>query len=449
VTRTRRWAAAGCAAVAIAAGLGCGKKGPPLAPFVLLPGAPSNVAARRAGNDVYVTMTLPVQNVDASKPADVRRVDVYAFTATTPPSSARALELATQIATVPVAAAPAEGALSGQQPRTPVVKEAALPGATITVRDELGPDAFVPKALPALPPRTPPPASPPSSTSRPAAPAPLRRFYIAVAFSDRGRPGPQSMPAELALTAVPDAPLRLEVAYTAEEMMVSWEPAGGLIGFLLDNPLPLETLFEEAAPSPSGGSALPPGPTRYHVYRDLAPNPLELPPPAALQPVGTVVMPQPLTSGPVAEPTITEPVELTFTEPVEFDRERCYTIRAVRGTGPGAVESAPTERRCVMPVDVFAPEPPAGLSTVVREGAISLIWESSLDADVWGYVILRGTPADATLLPLNTAPVLETQFTDTTVTAGTRYVYAVVAVDSRLPVPNASAESERVEETAR
>ena len=49
----------------------------------------------------------------------------------------------------------------------------------------------------------------------------------------------------------------------------------------------------------------------------------------------------------------------------------------------------------------------------------------------------------------NAAPVLETQFTDTTVTAGTRYVYAVVAVDSRLPVPNASAESERVEETAR
>ncbi len=152
-------------------------------------------------------------------------------------------------------------------------------------------------------------------------------------------------------------------------------------------------------------------------------------------------MPQPLTLEPV--------VELTFAEPVEFDRERCYTIRAVRGTGPGAVESAPTERRCVMPVDVFAPEPPAGLSAVVREGAISLIWESSPDADVWGYVILRGTAGDATLLPLNATPVLETQFTDTTVTAGTRYVYAVVAVDSRLPVPNTSAESERVEETAR
>jgi hypothetical protein len=45
--------------------------------------------------------------------------------------------------------------------------------------------------------------------------------------------------------------------------------------------------------------------------------------------------------------------------------------------------------------------------------------------------------------------VIETQFTDTTVMPGTRYVYAVVAVDSRLPVPNISGESERIEETAR
>jgi hypothetical protein len=141
--------------------------------------------------------------------------------------------------------------------------------------------------------------------------------------------------------------------------------------------------------------------------------------------------------------------ELTFIDPVEFDRVRCYTVRAVRGFGPGAVESAPAERRCIKPVDVFAPEPPAGLSAVVREGAIGLIWEPSLDADVWGYVVLRGTSADATLQPLNAVPILETQFTDTTVTAGTRYVYAVVAVDTRLPVSNMSAESERLEETAR
>jgi hypothetical protein len=140
---------------------------------------------------------------------------------------------------------------------------------------------------------------------------------------------------------------------------------------------------------------------------------------------------------------------LTFTDTVEFDRERCYAIGAVRGAGPGAAESAPTARRCVTPVDVFPPEPPTGLSAVASEGAISLIWEASPDLDVWGYVVLRGTSADATLLPLNTAPAIETQFTDTTVMPGTRYVYAVVAVDSRLPVPNESVESARIEETAR
>ena len=424
--------------VALAANVGCGKKGPPLAPFVLLPAAPVRLAAQRAGNEVYLTLTLPAQNVDASKPGDVRRVDVYAFTATTPPPSARALELATVVATVPVAGPPAEGALAGQQPRTPEVKDAAAPGATITVRELLDADAFVAKSVPV-------PPAPPSRTPippRPQTPGALRRFYIAVAFSDRGRPGPQSAPVEVVLTAVPDAPGGFELAYTADEVLVSWEPAGGLLGFLLDNPLPLDALSDEAGPAPpSADVALPPGPTRYNVYRDLAPDPLALPAAATALPPGTVAVPRPLTPEPIAE--------LAFTDFIEFDRERCYTIRAVRGAGPSAVESVPTDRRCVTPVDVFAPEPPAGLSTVVREGAISLIWESSPDADVWGYVVLRGTAADATLLPLNAAPVLETQFTDTSVTAGTRYVYAVLAVDSRLPVPNESAESNRVEETAR
>jgi hypothetical protein len=102
-----------------------------------------------------------------------------------------------------------------------------------------------------------------------------------------------------------------------------------------------------------------------------------------------------------------------------------------------------------MAVDVFAPAPPTNLATVVRERAIDLIWESSPDTDVWGYVILRGSPGDDTLQPLNAVPVIEANFTDTMVVAGTRYVYAVLAVDMRLPVPNMSVESARVEETAR
>jgi hypothetical protein len=421
----------------MAAGVGCGKKGPPLAPYVLLPEAPTRVAAQRTGDDVYVTLTLPVQNVDKSKPADVRRVEVYAFTATTPPARARQLELATVVATVPVTAAAPEGALLGQRPRTPETKNAAQPGATITVKETLTADAFVPRSLPAAP-------VPASSAAVPVPQAPpgvLRRFYVTVAYSDRGRPGMQSVPVEVPLSAVPDAPAGLQLEYTADATVLSWQPAGGIVGFLLENAMPLETLREEDTPPAADPLALPPGPTRYHVYRTQSPDPLVLPPLAAGPPAGTVTVPRPITAAPVDE--------LTFMDSVEFDRQRCYEVRSVRGTGPGAIESAPSVRQCLMAVDVFSPAPPTNVATVVREGAIDLVWESSPDADVWGYVILRATAGDATLQPLNVAPVIETQFTDGTVTPGTRYVYAVMAVDSRLPVPNISVESERVEETAR
>ena len=436
----RQWAAAGCAGLVLVATVGCGKKGPPLAPYVLLPAAPARVAAERTGNEVYVTLALPVENIDKSKPADVRRIEVYGYTATTPPPRSRQLELATLVATVPVAAAMPEGALLGQHPRTPETKDAARPGATITVVDSLGPEAFVPRALPAPP--QPVSRTPPPSTIRPEPPGVLRRFYVTLAYSDRGRPGLPSAPVEVPLTAVPEAPSGLEVLYTADATVLSWQPAGGILGFLLDTPMPLDSLSEDdAVAAPADPLALPPGPTRYQVYRTDAPDPLVLPPPSSDRPPGTVVVPRPITAAPVDD--------LTFFDSVEFDRVRCYEVRAVRGLGPAAVASAPSERRCVSEVDVFPPAPPTSLSAVTREGGVDLIWEASPDLDVWGYVVLRGTAGDATLQPLNAAPVIETQFTDTTVMPGTRYVYAVVAVDSRLPVPNMSGESERLEETAR
>jgi hypothetical protein len=427
--------------LALAASVGCGKKGPPLAPYVLLPAAPTRIAVQREGDDVYITLTVPAQNIDASKPADVRRVEVYGFTATTPPPRARALELGTLVATVPVAAGLPEGALLGQRQRTPDTKGAARAGASITVKDTLGPDAFVPRALPAPPV---PPSRTPAAVVRVEPPPPgiLRRFYITVPYSDRGRPGQPSAPVELPLTAVPEPPYGLEVEYTGDSTVLSWQPPGGIVGFLLDNALPLEALpDDENAEVRVDPLALPPGPTRFHVYRTQAPDPLLLPSAATTPPAGTVSVPRPITGAPVDE--------LTFVDSVEFDRERCYEVRAVRGVGPGAVESVASERRCVKLVDVFAPDPPANLTTNVREGAIDLLWEPSIDTDVWGYLILRGAPGDATLQPLSAVPVIEASFTDMAVVAGTRYVYAVLAVDSRLPVPNLSAESARIEETAR
>ena len=40
-----------------------------------------DIAARRTGDAVAITFTIPSANIDESKPADIGRVDVYAYTA--------------------------------------------------------------------------------------------------------------------------------------------------------------------------------------------------------------------------------------------------------------------------------------------------------------------------------------------------------------------------------
>ncbi len=427
----------------------CGKKGPPLAPIIRIPAAVQAISARRVGSDVYVTLTIPGQNVDQSMPAEVSRVDVYAVTAVTPPARGRFLERAALVASVPVTPP-----VRPDEPPAAVSTPGATQGAPITIRDTLEPgDLAVSPPLPAA--VTPAgaatavlpgglaPAAPPSG--------PLRRFYMALALTARGRPGPQGTVAELPLTVLPDAPEALDFSSTASTVTVSWAPSGGLLGFILDRALPPEPPpFDE--PPPAAGSAgsavgdgglgsLPAGPTFYNVYRELAPDPLALPAPAAAATIGAAA-PLPANAAPLAA--------LTFSEPLAFDdRERCYTVRAVRGVAPNAIEGSPSARACITPVDVFAPATPTGVETIQGAGSISLIWESNSEPDLAGYLVLRGEAGDATLPPLTReGPIADASFTDETVLSGVRYIYEVVAVDNRLPLANVSAPA-RVEETAR
>ena len=99
------------------------------------------------------------------------------------------------------------------------------------------------------------------------------------------------------------------------------------------------------------------------------------------------------------------------------------------------------------PVDLFPPPSPTSLAAIASTGAISLIWEGSDVPDLAGYIVLRGIAPGAPTERLTRDPIRETTFRDTTVKPGTRYVYAVVAVDSAAP-PNASAPSKPVEATA-
>jgi len=248
----------------------------------------------------------------------------------------------------------------------------------------------------------------------------------------------------MVLTSLPDPPTDVRASYAGAMLSLAWQPSGGLFGFLLDRGLapepapfvPAAQPVALAAAAVVPDTAVPPGPTSYNVYRRVAPDPFELPP-RTQAPAGTTLLPQPLNAGPLPTTTITDQVV--------FEREQCYIVRAQRG----AVLSDPSPPVCVTAVDVQPPAAPAGLAAVPSEGGISLIWEPNSELDLGGYLVLRREPGDATLRQLTDAPIVEVRYRDADVRPGARYLYSVVAVDNRLPLPNVSAPSAPVEETAR
>ena len=117
-------------------------------------------------------------------------------------------------------------------------------------------------------------------------------------------------------------------------------------------------------------------------------------------------------------------------------------------TASAMVMGPASAKTCVTPADTFPPAAPKSLAAIAGEGVISLIWEPNTEADLAGYLVLRGDAPGDTLRAITPEPVSATTYRDTTARAGTRYVYVVVAVDRATP-QNVSAQSNRVEETAR
>lgn len=433
-TRTNVWEwGIGCwvlPILALVATLACGKKGPPLTPIVHVPAEVAGLAVRRLGNEVYVTLTVPAQNIDKSEPASISRVEVFGATTFTPPPRTRFLDIARPVATVPVAPVPEPGA---PLPPGPVV--GAVQGMSVTVRDVISAEDLSPRELPPLPGRT----TPGLTTA--AVDRTLRRFYMAIPYDLRGREGPPSAIVELVLTPLPDPPSQVRVAMTASAATVTWEAPGGPVGWLLDNVTlpperpPLDNLPRPVSAGSPSSAGLPPGPTLYAVYRTRVPDPLALPNPALASwntPAPTAATPKPISG-------------LTYSEPIELDERRlCYSVRAVRGT----VEGPASPPACITPIDVYPPAAPTGLQTLPGEGQITLLWNDNSEADLGGYLVLRREAASDTLLPITPAPIADARFVDPQVTAGVEYVYAVVAVDQRLPLPNMSPQSAEVPGTA-
>jgi hypothetical protein len=131
----------------------------------------------------------------------------------------------------------------------------------------------------------------------------------------------------------------------------------------------------------------------------------------------------------------------------EFGKEQCFVLRTIQTVQNVTIESAASAPACLTPRDTFAPAAPAGLRAVAEEGGVNLVWEPNAETDLAGYFVLRGESPE-TLQPLMAKPIVESTYRDTSATPGTRYVYAIVAVDRAAP-PNRSAASAPEAVTAR
>lgn len=214
------------------------------------------------------------------------------------------------------------------------------------------------------------------------------RYYASVGVNKRGRRGPVSRRGAVPLGSAPAAPPAPMVSYDEKAITVSWPDT----------------------PPDSAGAGVA-------VYDATT---------------GKRLTDKPATDSSFAD------------QRIEWGAERCYAIGRLAETERLPIESESSDKTCVTLKDTFPPAAPTGVTAVAAEGSVNLIWNANTEADVAGYLVLRGTGGEKPK-PITPTPIRETTFRDT-LPSGTRATYAIVAVDK---AGNASAMSETTEETSR
>jgi hypothetical protein len=374
----------------------CGKKGPPLAPLVRLPEAPGMLQAERRGGRVDLQFVVPEHNTDGSRPANVTRVDVYAFTGAADVGDADVVRRGVLVASVKVKAPKdPDQTIGPDEPASdlePLVGPGLAQGATAHMAEDLG-------------------AGPASGAD-----APGPRSYVAVGLTTRNRRGPLSNRAAIPLGPAPPATASPRLTYDESSFTIAWD-----------------------ALTVDGAAGEPPekGTLAYHVY--------DVSPPAPATAPARANQPPPRPPGPFRV-TTTPTRETSFVDKrIEWGVPRCYTVRAVRTIDNLSVEGDAAPERCETPADHFAPAAPTGLTAVASEGTINLIWDPNAEPDLAGYLVLRSGGPSSDLTPVTPQSISVSTFSDN-VPSGVRYTYVIQAVDT---AGNVSRGSAPVEETSR
>jgi hypothetical protein len=253
--------------IAIALGAAaCGKKGPPLPPLANVPAAPAAVTARRSGDTVTIRLTVPRANVTNIQPANIERVDVYAWTGEQLPPE-QIYKVATVVASVPVRRPP---------PPPPEQKEGEPPppppppptgpgvdqGTVVELTEQLTPQKLAPIVVPptkekdetneVVPVLTPPDVDLLSAADI------LTRYYIVVGVNRSGRRGPAAPRQAVPLWNAPATPLGLKADVEQSGVTLEWTSPPFARRPILLAPAPAPASAAPAAPAVPRGAT--PGP---------------------------------------------------------------------------------------------------------------------------------------------------------------------------------------------
>jgi hypothetical protein len=131
----------------------------------------------------------------------------------------------------------------------------------------------------------------------------------------------------------------------------------------------------------------------------------------------------PLSKEPLAGPSFRD-------ETAAAGKNWCYVARTVASREP-VVESASSSEACLDVKDVFAPEPPSGVSALATApGAVEVAFSPSPDGDLEHYRVFRSV-GGGPFVRVGELSASERTFIDRDVSSGQSYVYQITALDKQ------------------
>ena len=113
----------------------------------------------------------------------------------------------------------------------------------------------------------------------------------------------------------------------------------------------------------------------------------------------------------------------------QFGKMYRYFVRASATTSPPFLESEDSEIVEVLAKDIFPPDPPSGLVSVMTGDFISLSWDANQEKDLAGYRVWRREEQQGSYRLLTPELVRGNSYNDTAVKKNKRYHYVITALD--------------------